>query len=155
MTSINFEEIFSEFLGSITDYNILSLEQSDAYALMTEYLHKSVSEPYVYRLFSTLNIDDEIQEISYEMKYPIDDEIDRRFLITALAKWMVYEWLHEQVRSITNLKQMFGGKEQKFFSQAQHLAELRGLQDDALAECRMFIQNRGWVSNSYVDGGVS
>jgi len=152
MTSIDYTVIFESFLGDITDYDFANLSMSDSFFLMTEYLHKALAETYVRRLFSSITIDDETQTISFEMSHVIEEEADKEFIISALAKWMIYEWLHKEVRSKTNTAQFFGGKEQKFYSQAQHIAELRGLQDDSYKEARMFIQDRGWISNSYLEG---
>ena len=152
MASISYEEIFSSFLGNVTDYNLASLSPTDAFEIMSEYLHKSVADPYIYRLFSEYKLDDEGQVFTYTFVNPVGDETDREFIITALAKWMVYEWLHKQVKSVTNISQMFAGKEQKFYSQSQHISELRAMQDDAYQAARFFVMNRGYVNNSYLGG---
>ena len=65
MASISYEEVFSSFLGNVTDYNLASLSVTDAYEIMSEYLHKTMAEPYVYRLFSTVKLDDETQTIHF------------------------------------------------------------------------------------------
>ena len=152
MTSISYEDIFSSFLGNVTDYNLTSLSVTDAYEIMTEYLHQTVADPYVYHLFSTCKLDDETQTFSYTLSYPIEENMDNEFVITALAKWMTYVWLHMQVKSVLNTVQAFMGKEQKYYSQAQHLSELRGLQDDAFKDARFFIQNRTFINNNYLGG---
>ena len=154
MASIQYDVIFNSFLGNITDYDFVKMSISDSYELMTEYLHKSVADPYIQHLFSSVSLDDKIQVLTFELKRSVNDEVDEDFISTALGKWMVYEWLHKQVRSVVNTAQFFGGKEQRMYSQAQHIAELRGLQDDAFSEARFFIQNRGYISNTYLDGGV-
>lgn len=154
MTSISYDEVFDKFIGSVTDYELTSLDMSDAYNLMAEYLNKAVSEPYVRRLFSSISLDDEIQTLSYEMVNPTSDKADEDFITSALAKWMVYEWLHRQVRSVTNTMQFFGTKEQSYYSQANHLSELRGLQDDAYKEAKQTIMDRGFISNTYLKGGA-
>jgi len=150
MTSVSYDEIFSNFLGSITDYDLqVNLSPSDSYGLMTEYLHKTVADQYVKHLFSTVTLDDDVQTFTYEMANGDDDT---EFVVMAISKWMVYEWLHKEVRSKINTAQFFGGKEQKYYSQAQHISELRGLQDDAFTEARRFIQDRGYINNSYLGG---
>ena len=113
MASIDYTEIFESFLGNVTDYDFVNLSMSDSFVLMTEYLHKALAETYLRRLFSSLTLDDASQTLTYEMVYVIEDESDREFIINAIAKWMVYEWLHKEVRSKTNTAQFFGGKEQK------------------------------------------
>ena len=153
MASISYEEVFGSFLGNVTDYNLASLSVTDAYEIMSEYLHKTMAEPYVYRLFATVKLDDETQMINYTLADEYDEEVDNDFIVTALGKWMVYEWLHRQVRSITNTAQAFMGKEQKFYAQSAHISELRALQDDAFKEAQRFILNRGYIANSYLSGG--
>lgn len=149
MTS-TYDEIFSHFLGSVTDYDLWNLEPSDAYAEMTGYLHKAMAETYVNRLFSSYTLSDDVQTLEYEMIRVVGDDQDKEFVETALAKWMVYEWLHSQVRSVSITSQVFAGKEQKFYAQANHLSELRGLMDDAYKEARFYLGDRGYIHNSYL-----
>lgn len=151
MTSVKYETIFSLFLGSITDYKLASLDEEVANVIMAEYLHKALAASYLSRIFSSISTDDDSQVFSYELKYTTDmDEAD--FVCNAIAKWMVYEWLHNQVRSVVNTSQFFGGSEQKYYSQAAHIGELRALQDDAYKEARSFVMDRGWINNSYLGG---
>ena len=152
MTSLDYEEIFSSFLGSVTDYNLASLDTTEAYQIMTELLHKTLAERYVARLFKSKTLDDDVQTFTFEMKYVIDEDSDREFIINALSKWMIYEWLHAQKNNVVNTAQFFGGKEQKFYSQSAHLSELRALQDDAYSEAYRFIMNRGYIDNKYLEG---
>lgn len=153
MSSLSYEDIFSDFLGNVSDYQIASLNLSDAYELMTEYLHKVLRQSFVSDLFSSITCDDAIQKIFYELSFVINEDSDREFLIGVLSKGMVVEWLKPQVRNKTNLAQMFGGKEQKFFSQSSHLSELRSTLEDTRLELRKEIRDRSSLHNSYIGGG--
>lgn len=148
-STISYEEIFSSFLGNVTDYNIASLSTTDAFELMTEYLHKTVADPYVKHIFTEVSLDDETQVLSYAFS---DGEDNKDFVITALSKWMVYEWYADKTNNIKNVMQFFGNKEQKWLSQAAHSAENRNLRDAAYKEARFFIQNLGYIDNSYLGG---
>ena len=153
MASVSYDEIFSNFLGNITDYDLqVNMSPSDSYSLMAEYLRKAVSDPYVKHIFASAVLDDEVQTLTYELVDAGDEDSDKDFVISALSKWMVYEWLHKEVRSKLNTAQFFAGKEQKFYSQANHIAELRALQDDSYKEARDFIRDKGYISNSYLKG---
>ena len=152
MTSTSYDAVFDKFIGSVTDFDLTSMDTSDAYSLMTEYLHKALSETYLRRLFETVGLDDDVQVLTFTLKILTEDEGDLEFVTSAIAKWMVYEWLHNQVNSKTNTMQLLAGKEQKFYSQSNHIAELRALQDDALKEARLFITDRGITYNSYLGG---
>lgn len=151
MTSVSYEDIFSFFLGNVTDYNIASLDISDANELMVEYLHKAVSEPYIRRLFSSITLDDVVQKINFEMKYAIDEEDDLYFVMNILSKEMVVEWLKPLVRKTTLINQhITSSKESKFYSQATHLTSLRGLLEDVVVDVRKTIRDRGYVNNAYL-----
>lgn len=151
MASVKYETIFNLFLGNITDIKLASLNEEDAKVLMTEYLHKALADSYLSHLFSASELDDTAETFTYTMAYETNkDETD--FVCNAIAKWMVYEWLHNQVRSTVNSMQFFGGSEQKFFSQKGHMEELRNMQDDAYTEARRFVMDRGWIHNSYLGG---
>lgn len=152
MTSLDYEEIFSSFLGSVTDYSLASLEPTEAYGIMTELLHKALANRYVARLFLIKKLDDDVQKFSFEMKYVIDSDSDKEFVINALAKWMKYEWLHKQVNNTALTAQFFGGKEQSFYSQSAHLSELQSLQSSAYDEAYAYIRNRGYIDNIYLEG---
>lgn len=152
MTSIDYEEIFNGFLRDIDDYKFASKAPSDAYEDMTAWLHKAAAKPYMRNIFSALGLDDEIQMLVFEMRVPADDETDREFVCNVLAKGMIVEWLRPQVNTINATKQFFGGAEQKFYSQANHLSELRALLSDAKAEVAGIIRDRGAIYNSYLEG---
>jgi hypothetical protein len=47
---------------------------------------------------------------------------------------------------------MYGGKEQKFYSQAQQLSELKDLLSTTKSEQRRIICDHGYVNNSYLRG---
>lgn len=152
MISLDYEDIFSSFLGSVTDYNLASLDATEAHEILKEYLHKSLATRYVNRLFSSMKLDDDIQLFSFEMKYPIDDEIDREFVINALAKWMAYEWSQNKVSSTTLVMQLLAGKEQKFYSQSTHLSETKALKQNLYDEAYGYIMRRGYIDNEYLEG---
>ena len=152
MASLSYDEIFSDFLGSVTDYDLASVNIDDMYGLMTEYLHKTLSQSYVRRLFSSVSFDDVVQNFTFEMNNSVDDAADIDFTKYILSRGMVVEWLKPQVRSKVNIAQFFGGKEQKYYSQSQHLSELRGLLEDTQLEMRKAIRDRGYIYNPYLEG---
>ena len=148
---ISYDDVFSSFLGYVNDYQIASLNMDDAYDLMVEYLHKAYAKPYVRRLFINSTMDDEIHTFTFTMAFPIDDDADFDFTVDILAKGMVIEWLHPQVKNKINLTQMItSSKESKFYAQANHLSELRSLLEDVTLDQRKMIRDRGWINNEYL-----
>ena len=154
MSSIDYELIFNGFLSNITDYKIATQDEDVTTEQLTEYLHKAVSTPYIRALFMSVVLDDDFETITYEMKNP-DANGDDDFLINMLGKAMVYEWIHPQVRKTSLISQMFSGKEVKWYAQSNHMAELRGIEEDAELEVRRMIRDRGFISNKYIEGGNS
>lgn len=152
MTSLSYEDIYSDFLGNMSDYQLASLNTSDAYELMTEYLQKGMRQSYVRDLFTTLTYDKTVQILSYELVDVIDEDRDKEFVLGILSKAMVVEWLKPQVRSKINVAQVFGTKESKFFSQSSHLSEIKGLLEDTRLELRKEIRDRSSLHNSYIGG---
>lgn len=151
MAQLNYDDIFSGFLGNITDAKLASLSISDAESLMIEYLHNAISNPYVVHLFESFAFDDEVHIFSFVMRLEIGEPFDSSFVCSVLSKQMVCEWLKPQVRSTLNTLQVFGGKEQKWFSQAPHLAELQNLLTNTELDVRNMIRDRGFMWNSYLD----
>ena len=152
MTSLSYEEIFSDFLGNVGDYDFTSLNASDAYEIMTDYLQKSLKQSYVRDLFKSITYNNEIQSLSYELEDTIDEDRDKDFVIGVVSKAMVVEWFKPQVRNKKNIAQFFAGKEQKYYSQAAHITELRGLLEDVKLELRKEIRDRSSLHNSYIGG---
>lgn len=151
MASLSYDKIFSEFLGNMTDPTIANLDKTQAYEIMTDYLHKAVSSVYVRRLFSSISFDDEVQEMTYEMAKKTDDNADNDFVQVMLGKAMILQWITPQVQSKVNLAQMFTGSDQRFFSQASHVSELRAMKSDIEKDLQSFILTRGYVYNDYLE----
>jgi len=151
MASIEYEDIYSYFLGYVTDLNIMNLDEDDAYTLMSEYLHKALSKTYLRRLFSAATLDDDEEMFTFVMSDKVDDDSDEAFVLDILSKAMVVEWLQPQVKSKINTQMLLTGKEQNYYSQANHLSELRGLLEDITLDVRNMIKDRTSFYNSYLD----
>ena len=151
MASLSYDEVFSEFLGNITDPVMAKLDENSAIEYLSEYLHKAVSPSYVRRLFSSIKIDDEVQQITYEMAKKIGDDADNDFVRTMLGKSMAVQWLNPQVNSRVNIAQMFTGSDFKFYSQASHISEIRGIKEDMEKDLQSYILSRGYVYNNYLE----
>lgn len=156
MTSISYDEIFSQFLGLVEDNKFWSQDANDVNEILVELLHKAVYTSYVYRLFSSISTEDPTQMLIFEMVHSENEIGDRYFVITAIAKWMKYEWLSPQLNSVVNTAQAFMGKEQKYYSQSAHMSEIRAMTELAYKEARDFIRDRSYISNNYLsNGGLS
>lgn len=152
MTSLEYKKIYSRLFSKIEAYDFIDLPVNDLNDLLCDWIHSASANPYVRRLFNTFSLDDEIQEISYEMKYSVDEFSDVEFVTEILSLGVVVAWLEPKVNSINNVAQMFGSKDEKFYSQSQHLSELENLVNNSRKLQRRMIADRGYVWNTYLDG---
>ena len=152
MTSLEYKNVYSRLFSKIEAYDFIDLPVNDLNDLLCDWIHSASANPYVRRLFITFSLDDEIQEISYEMKYSVDEFSDVEFVTEILALGVVVAWLEPKVNSINNVAQMFGSKDEKFYSQSQHLSELENLVNNSRKLQRRMIADRGYVWNTYLDG---
>lgn len=115
MTS--YDVIYQRFLNKITSFKILELSDNDVQEMMLMWLTSAISK--FRKCKSDLSKrDDEILEFEEEL---LDAEIE------ILALLMVNEWLEPQINSELYVNQFYGGKEEKFYSQQQHLDKLMDL----------------------------
>ena len=152
MASLNYNTIYSRLFSKIEAYDFIELSEDDLNELLCDWIHSASANPYVRRLFKTFSLDDEIQEISYEMKYSVDDSADVEFITEILTLGVAIAWLEPKINSINNIAQMFGSKEEKFYSQSAHLSELQNLLNSCKKQQRRMIADRGYAWNSYLDG---
>ena len=148
---ISYQDIYSRFLQKIDDCELAQLPQVDVYEMMRGWLHSTLSRPYIRSLFSDLEFKDDVLALSCTLDRSVDDSADTEFIIELTAMGMVVEWLEPRVKSTTNIAQMFGGKEQKFYAQSTHMAEIRSMLTDARVELRKMVRDYGYVHNSYIE----
>lgn len=152
MTSIMYENILSNFLGDVQDNKLASLEQNEVMEIAKEYLHKAVSESYLRRCFASIKLHDDSLELQYELRYEEDADSDKEFVINAISKMMVYKWWANKKNNTALTAQLIGGAEQKLYSQAAHLTEMRNNSDTAKEEAFSFIRDRNAMFNSHLGG---
>lgn len=125
--TLSYQTIYSRFLAKIQDYSFLSLSEDEASLSMAEWLHAACSKSYVRKLFDTFSLNDETESAAYKLYNSIDNDYDANFVAEVLVEGMMVEWLTPRVNSMEHVAQMFGGSEEKFYSQSSHLAEIKGL----------------------------
>lgn len=152
MTSIDYNSIYQGFYLRAEAYDFLDLNENTVHEFLCNWLHASIRPPYIRRLFSAITFDDDVMRLTYELKRPEEDEEDKDFVIELLVLGMVIEWLTPKVRSMTNVTNFYGSKEEKTFSPASHLKTLNELLDSLKKERRRMIGDRGYIYNAYVAG---
>lgn len=141
--------IFSRVLNKTNDSKEMSLSESDLFEIYTERLHSVIGNPRVRRLFSSITLDDEIQQIDYELNHSVDEESDKEFIIEVLTLGMAIEWLQPQVDSRKYTAQMIGGKEEKML-QNNYKPMIERL-DSMKIELKKMIRDYGFLYNYYIN----
>ena len=146
--TLSYSTLFSRVLNKINDPKELSLDESDLLEIYTERLHSVVGKPRVRRLFSSLSLDDEIQEMTFTLNNSVDEESDKDFVLEILSLGMAIEWLQPQVDSVIHTSVMIGGKEEKKVLD-NHKNMIERL-DSMKKEQNKMIRDYGYMYNSYI-----
>lgn len=147
---LSYSTLFSRVLNKINDQKELSLDENDLLEIYTERLHSVVGKPRVRRLFSSISLDDEIQEMTFTLNNSVDEESDKDFVLEILSLGMAIEWLQPQVDSIIHTSVMIGGKEEKRVLD-NHKNMIDRL-DSMKKEQNKMIRDYGYMYNSYING---
>lgn len=147
---MTYDEIFSRFYQLIDDPSFFKLPQDYAYDSMKSWLHEAVAEPYIRKIFSSIQLDDEVMVCTYTLNISIDEASDKDFVISVFAKSMVIQWMKPKVESQKNILNMIGGKEEKALRlpYKQNIERL----DSMELKLRKFIRDYGYEYNSYLGG---
>lgn len=147
---LSYSTLFSRVLNKINDPKELSLDENDLLEIYTERLHSVVGKPRVRRLFSSLSLDDEIQEMTFILNNSVDEDSDTDFVLEVLSLGMAIEWLQPQVDSVIHTSVMIGGKEEKKLLD-NHKNMIDRL-DSMKKEQNKMIRDYGYMYNSYING---
>lgn len=150
MTS-SYNDIYSRFLNKIRDYEFAGLPEPNATEQMREWLQSALSHSYINRIFDTFTADNEISVMDYTLKSSVNEYNDRNFVEELLSNAMVKEWVMPKVQTTALLNQMVtNSKESKYYSQSNHISELRGLLADSENRVREMLRDKGYIYNSYL-----
>ena len=132
-----YEKIYSRFLNSVTDFNLAELDDHTLNELLKDWLHKSIVRT---RTLSNLSRDNENEAFNSDLS-----DLD----IELLALGMKLAWLDQTLGSTELTLQFIGGKEEKYYSQANHIAELRALREDTKLEMQKLHSYNTYTNSSY------
>ena len=137
-----YSKIYSRALAKITDYDLALVPDDDFQLMLKGWLHSAIAK--FRKCASDLsNRDDELEVFNVDL---VDEEME------ILSLLLVCEWLEPQINSVTLTHQMFGGKEEKFYAQANQLAELKALRNDTRTEARKLMRDYTYFAgNSYFE----
>ena len=139
MTS--YEAIYNRALAQITDPLLVQLPEEDLENMLYGWLINAIVEPVV-GTYNFSDRDEELKQFNFDIS-----ELDQRIL----SIHMVRGWLAPQIASVTLTNQVFGGKEEKFYAQANQLAEMRNLDTDLQRQADLLFCRGTYNNNEYFD----
>lgn len=136
-----YEKIYDRFVQKITDFNLVEVDDYSFNKMLNGWLDSAVIR--VRKCQHDLSKrDDEIQEFEEDLS---DLEVE------LLALGMVDAWVSPMLNSTELTLQFIGGKEEKYYSQSQMLAELRNLKRENTLEMNRLHNYHTYTNNSYFD----
>lgn len=136
-----YEKVYNRFLQKISDFNLAEADDYSFDEMMNGWLNSAVIR--VRKCQHDLSKrDDELQEFEEDLS---DLEIE------LLALGMVDAWVSPMLNSTELTLQFIGGKEEKYYSQSQMLAELRNLKKENSLEMNRLHNYYTYTNNSYFD----
>lgn len=135
-----YEKVYTRFLNRTTDFNLADLDDYTLNEMLKGWLYSAIVNV---RTNSDLSArDDESETFSNDLS---DRDIE------LLAMGMTMAWLDQYLNSTENVLQFIGGKEEKYYSQANHMAELRALREETRVEMKRLHSYGTYKTNSYFD----
>ena len=119
-----YSTLYERALAQITDPVLAQLPEEDLEIMLHDWLMDAIVEPVVGE-YDFSDRDEELKQFNFDIS-------DRDQKILSIH--MVRGWLAPQIRSVTLTHQVFGGKEEKYYSQSAHLTEMRALDADLQKE---------------------
>ena len=155
MTS-SYETIFNKFLGRVTDYDFLTIDEAYLWEQVSEWVENSIATPSLRVIFSSITCDKETQTLTYALRNSAGDELsDQLYVEKLFAMSFVIQWLEPTVKNKINLNQMYGGKEEKFYSQAQMITALNEVLDTTVVRLKKEIRDHDAIYNSYIGTSIN
>ena len=133
--------LYDRALAQISDPLLAQLPEEDLEVMLHDYLMDAIVEPTVGE-YDFSDRDDEAKQFNFDIS-----EADQKIL----SIHMVRGWLAPQIRSVALTSQVFGGKEEKFYAQANQLAEMRNLDADLQRQAELLFCRGTYLDSDYFD----
>lgn len=143
---MKYEEIYSRSYMKRYDPSFFDNKEF-AYETMKEWLHEIVAFPWVRKIFSSITLDDVLEELTFELVNSVDEQSDNDFVIKLFTDGFVICWMRPQVETSINLATVIGGKdEKKLLSNYQaNIDRLNSLE----LKLKKYIRDYGYINGSY------
>ena len=133
--------LYDRALAQISDPLLAQLPEEDLEVMLHDYLMDAIVEPTVGE-YDFSDRDEELKQFNFDIS-----ERDQKII----SIHMVRAWLAPQLRSVTLTQMVFSGKESKYYSQSQHIAEMRALDADLQRQADLLFCRGTYLNNDYFD----
>ena len=134
-----YSTLYNRALAQITDPLLAQLPEEDLEIMLHDWLMDAIVEPVVGE-YDFSDRDEELKQFNFDIS-------DRDQKILSIH--MVRGWLAPQIRSVTLVQQVYSGKETKYYAQANHLAELRALDEQLRKDADLLFCRGTYLNNDY------
>ena len=143
---MKYEEIYSRSYMKRYDPSFFDNKEF-AYETMKEWLHEIVAFPWVRKIYSSITLDDVLEELTFELVNSVDEQSDNDFVIKLFTDGFVICWMRPRVETAINLATVIGGKdEKKLLSNYQaNIDRLNSLE----LKLKKYIRDYGYINGSY------
>ena len=134
-----YSTLYNRALAQITDPLLAQLPEEDFEIMLHDWLMDAIVEPVVGE-YDFSDRDEGLKQFNFDIS-------DRDQKILSIH--MVRGWLAPQIRSVTLAQQVYSGKETKYYAQANHLAELRALDEQLRKDADLLFCRGTYLNNDY------
>ena len=134
-----YETIYNRALSKLEDPQLAMLPEEDLEEILHDYLMSAIAKH--------RKCEHDLSDRDEELKQFNSDLSDLEIEILSIL--VLREWISQRLHSVTNVLQVFSGKETKWFSQAQHIAELRALDESLKLEAQKLSRDYTYTNNDY------
>lgn len=136
-----YSTLYNRALAQITDPLLVQLPEEDLENMLHDWLMDAIVEPLTGD-YDFADRDDELKQFNFDIS-------DRDQKILSIH--MVRAWLAPQITSIESTMQVFSGKETKFYSQKEMLAEKQALDEKLRKDADLLFCRGTYLNNVYFD----
>lgn len=136
-----YSTLYERCLQKLEDPQLAMLPEEDLTEMLHGYLMSAIAKHRKCE-HDLSDRDEELKQFNFDLS---DLEIE------ILSILMLREYISQRLHSITNVLQVFSGKETKWFSQAAHIAELREMDDRLRLEAQQLSRDYTYTNNDYFD----
>lgn len=134
-----YSTLYDRALAQITDPLLVHIPEEDLENMLHDWLMNAIVEPVV-GVYNFADRDEDAKQFNFDIS-------DRDQKILAIH--MVRGWLAPQIASVTLTAQVYSGKETKYYAQANHLSEMRVLDESLQRQADLLFCRGTYLDNEY------